>query len=222
MPLRRHHRPGAFEIGVDEAGRGCLAGPVSAGAVLLFPGRRSPADLNDSKQIAPERRRELRTWIEANALAWHVGWATVAEIDAENILQATMTAMHRAVNGLRQNLRTRLQNDAVVGTLPAGFAERLLTAPEPTLSLLIDGHYFRPYPGLAHVCLKEGDARFQSIAAASILAKTHRDELMGALHDAHPGYAWDSNKGYGTPPHCRAIAEHGPTAWHRRSFKWGR
>ncbi len=219
MHLRRHYRPGAIEIGVDEAGRGCLAGPVTAAAVLLWPGRHSPRDLNDSKQVFPERRDEMRTWIEANALAWSVGWASAQEIDTENILQATMTAMHRAVDGLRQNLLLQLEDPMIRDSLPGGFAERLMTtAPQP-LSLLIDGHYFRPYPALKHVCLKKGDARFQSIAAASILAKTHRDALMRSLHVRHPQYAWDSNKGYGTPPHLRGIATHGPTEWHRRSFR---
>ncbi len=221
MPLLRYYRSGAFEVGVDEAGRGCLAGPVTAAAVLLYPGRRSPADLNDSKQVPGPRRDELRAWIEARSLGWGVGWATAAEIDTENILQATMTAMHRAIDGLRQNLVTRLRDGAVAADLPAGFAERLLS-PESPLSLLIDGHYFRPYPGVPHVCQTRGDARFQSIAAASVLAKTHRDDMMRALHAEHPAYAWDSNKGYGTPPHCRAIAEFGPTVWHRRSFRWGR
>ena len=221
MPLRRHHRPGGIEIGVDEAGRGCLAGPVTAGAVLLYPNRRSPRDMNDSKLIPAERREELRVWIEANTLAWSVGWASREEIDTDNILQATMTAMHRAIDGLRQNVTQRLREPSWVDALPAGFAERLLdNAPPPTL--LIDGHYFRDYPDLPHYCMVRGDSRFQSIAAASILAKTHRDELMRALHEDHPQYAWNSNKGYGTPPHRRAIAEFGPTPWHRRSFKWGR
>lgn len=209
MPLRRHYRPRTVEIGVDEAGRGCLAGPVTAAAVVLYPGRRSPRDLDDSKAVAPERRAELRTWIEANALAWHVGWASPAEVDAENILQATMTAMHRAVDGCRRNLLAALSAQAA--HLPVGFAER------PT-ALLIDGHYFRVYPGVPHACQVKGDARFQSIAAASVLAKTHRDARMLALHAEYPGYAWDSNKGYGTPPHRRGIAELGGTPHHRYSF----
>lgn len=214
MPLRRCYRPRTIEIGVDEAGRGCLAGPVTAGAVILFPGRRSPADLNDSKQLNPDRRDELRGWIEANALAWGVGWASPEEIDAENILQATMTAMHRAIDGLRQNLADVCADPGRSVRLPTGFAER-------PLALLIDGHYFRPYPGLGHTCQTKGDARFQSIAAASILAKTHRDALMQQLHRQHPHYAWGSNKGYGTPPHRRAIDTHGLSDHHRRSFRTG-
>ena len=207
--LRRHYRARNIEIGVDEAGRGCLAGPVTAAAVVLSPGRRSPRDLDDSKAIEPARREELRAWIEANALAWAVGWASPAEIDDENILQATMTAMHRAVDGCRQNLQAALHREA--HALPAGFAAR------PT-ALLVDGHYFRPYPGLTHDCQIKGDARFQSIAAASVLAKTHRDAHMRALHGRYPAYAWDSNKGYGTPPHRRAIAEMGGTPEHRWTF----
>ena len=215
MPLRRHLRPGHLEIGVDEAGRGCLAGPVTAAAVVLYPGHRSPRDLDDSKATDAARREELRHWIEANALAWAVGWASPAEIDAENILQASMTAMHRAIDGCRQNLRDALCSDraplSAPGALPAGFADR-------PHALLIDGHYFRPYPGLEHSCQVKGDARFQAIAAASVLAKTHRDERMRELHARHPEYAWDSNKGYPTPPHRRALAAHGVTEWHRRSF----
>ena len=210
MSLRRHLRPGRIEIGVDEAGRGCLAGPVTAAAVVLFPGRRSPRALNDSKAVDEAGREVLRHWVERNALAWGVGWASAEEVDAENVLQATMTAMHRAVAGCRQNLLIALRE----ATLPMGFAER-------PAALLIDGNYFRPYPDLAHSCQVKGDGRFQSIAAASILAKTHRDQLMRGLHAEHPHYYWDTNKGYGTPPHRRAIAEHGPTAWHRRSFRWG-
>ena len=209
MPLRRHLRRGRIEIGVDEAGRGCLAGPVTAAAVVLHPGRRSPRDLDDSKATDEARRGELRAWIETHALAWAVGWASPAEIDAENILQASMTAMHRAVDGCRQNLQTALR--AAGPALPPGYAAR-------AVALLIDGHYFRPYPGLPHDCEIKGDTRFQAIAAASVLAKTHRDERMRTLHAAHPQYAWDSNKGYPTPPHRRALVEYGVTEWHRRSF----
>ena len=207
MALRRCFRPGTLEIGLDEAGRGCLAGPVTAAAVVLTPGRRSPRDLNDSKLIEPARREELRTWVEANALAWAVGWCTPAEIDAENILQATMTAMHKALDELSRKLAERLREPAF-GSLSA----------KPVLHL-VDGHYWRPYGAVAYSCQKMGDGRFQSIAAASILAKTHRDEHMRALHAAHPAYAWDSNKGYATPPHQRALTTHGPTVHHRRSFR---
>ena len=209
MGLRRHFRPGMIEIGLDEAGRGCLAGPVTAAACVLMPGKRSPADLNDSKQIPAKRRDELRVWVEENSLAWAVGWCSPEEIDEENILQASMSAMHKALDQLSLKLDRRF---AEVKTLPEGFAER------PKL-LLVDGHYWRPYKDIAASCQKKGDGRFQSIAAASILAKTYRDAKMLELHEQHPEYSWNTNKGYGTPPHQRALMSHGPTPWHRRSFR---
>jgi len=209
MPLRRQYRPKTIEIGLDEAGRGCLAGPVTAAAVVLMPGKRSPSDLNDSKQIAAPRREELRTWVEENSLAWAVGWCSPKEIDEENILQASMSAMHKALDQLSLKL---IQQLSEYENLPAGFAER------PKL-LLVDGHYWRDYKGMDYSCQKKGDGRFQSIAAASILAKTYRDEKMQALHKQYPAYSWDTNKGYGTPPHQRALNAHGPTPWHRRSFR---
>ena len=207
MPLRRQRWPGTLEVGLDEAGRGCLAGPVTVGAVALAPGRRSPRDLDDSKRVEPARREELRAWIEANALAWAVEHAGPAEIDRDNILQATVSAMHRAAARVLAALPTRL---AAVG--------RADLAARPA-HLLVDGHYFRPYPGIRHTCERRGDGRFQSVAAASILAKTHRDERMRELAAAHPAYDWASNKGYPTPPHQRALREHGPSPWHRRSFR---
>jgi len=209
MPRRRQFRPKTTEIGLEEAGRGCLAGPVTAAAVVLMPGKRSPSDLNDSKQIAAPRREELRAWIEANSLAWAVGWCSPEEIDEENILQASMSAMHKALDQLSLKLDLRLRK---LEHLPAGFAER------PKL-LLVDGHYWRAYKDMDYSCQKKGDGRFQSIAAASILAKTYRDEKMLALHELHPEYSWNTNKGYGTPPHQRALNAHGPTSWHRRSFR---
>ena len=205
MPLRRTRRPGHLEIGLDEAGRGCLAGPVYAAAVVLAPGKRSPRDLNDSKQLTPQRREELRAWIEEHALAWAVGRASPAEIDRENVLQATMTAMHRALDQVHASLTARSAADPNLAARP-----RLL---------LVDGHYFRSYPGYTHVCERKGDERFQSIAAASVLAKTHRDARMRALDGEFPAYAWASNKGYPTPPHQRALREHGPSEHHRRSFR---
>jgi len=209
MPLRRFFRPKTIEIGLDEAGRGCLAGPVTAAAVVLMPGKRSPSDLNDSKQIAAPRREELRAWVEANSLAWAVGWCSPAEIDEENILQASMSAMHKALDQLSLKLDKQFQEPNL---LPEGFAER------PKL-LLVDGHYWRPYKDIDYSCQKKGDGRFQSIAAASILAKTYRDAKMLELHEQHPAYSWDSNKGYATPPHQRALNAYGPTPWHRRSFR---
>ena len=205
--LRRCLRPGTLEIGLDEAGRGCLAGPVTAAAVVLQPGKRSPRDLNDSKVIEPERREALRHWVETNALAWAVGWCSPEEIDAENILQATMTAMHKALDELSLKLAARFE-EKPFSSLSA----------KPVLHL-IDGHYWRPYRDVAYSCQKKGDGRFQSIAAASILAKTHRDAHMRSLAAQHPAYEWASNKGYATPPHQRALVAHGPTPYHRRSFR---
>ena len=210
--LRRHLRPRTLEIGLDEAGRGCLAGPVTAAAVILRPGKRSPRDLDDSKRVTAERRAELRAWVETNSLAWAVGWCSPTEIDEQNILQASVSAMHKAVAQLSLKLEATFADAAALGALPAGFAGR------PKL-LLVDGHYFRPYDGIAHSCQVKGDGKFQSIAAASILAKTHRDALMLELHGRHPHYGWDSNKGYPTPPHQRGLREHGPSIWHRRSFR---
>lgn len=207
MPLARHRRRGRLEIGLDEAGRGCLAGPLAVGAVVLAPGKRSPRDLDDSKRLTPERREGLRAWVEANALAWAVAWASPAEIDAENVLQATVSAMHRAVDDVRARLAARLREP------------RWSAFAKTPHALLVDGHYFHPYPGVEHSCEVGGDGRFQAIAAASVLAKTHRDARMRALDAEYPAYAWASNKGYPTPPHQRALREHGPCPYHRRSFR---
>jgi len=190
MPLAPYHTKGLLEAGCDEAGRGCLAGPVVAAAVLLPPRLRIPG-LDDSKKLTPERRDALRPLIEERALAWAVAVVPPAEIDAINILRASFLAMHRAIDALR----TRPQH------------------------LLIDGNRFIPYPGIAHTCLVKGDGRFRSIAAASILAKTHRDALMKELHERHPAYRWAVNKGYPTTDHRAAIERHGPCVHHRRSFR---
>ena len=187
LPL---HTAGEIEAGCDEAGRGCLAGPVYAAAVILPPDFSHPY-LNDSKQLTERRRDALRTLIEEEALAWAVAAVQPEEIDRINILQASITAMHRCVD----QLRTR-----------------------PT-SLLIDGNHFRPYPDIPHHCIVKGDTKFLSIAAASVLAKTHRDEYMRALHKRYPEYGWLTNKGYPTRAHRLAIATHGSTARHRRSFR---
>ncbi|HMC98073.1 MAG TPA: ribonuclease HII [Flavobacteriales bacterium] len=188
--LAAYHTHGLIEAGCDEAGRGCLAGPVVAAAVILPPRLRLPG-LDDSKKLAPEHRAELRPMIEEGALAWAVAFVEPAEIDTINILNASFLAMHRAIAAL------------AIG-------------PQ---QLLIDGDRFNPYPGLPHVCLVQGDGRFRSIAAASVLAKTHRDELMGILHARHPAYNWVSNKGYPTEDHREAIAREGITELHRRSFR---
>ena len=178
------------EAGCDEAGRGCLAGPVFAAAVILPPGFSEPL-LNDSKQLTAARRDRLRVIIERDALAWSVASLGPDVIDRVNILQASIMAMHEAVTQLR--------------ILP-GF-------------LLIDGNRFNPYPGIAHVCIVGGDGRYQAIAAASILAKTHRDEYMTRLHHVFPEYNWAQNKGYPSAAHRNAIALHGPTPHHRLSFR---
>lgn len=181
---------GRIECGVDEAGRGCLAGSVYAAAVILPRGYRN-ALLNDSKQLSERQRTLLRAEIEREAVAWAVGEATPEEIDRLNILRASHLAMHRAIGGLS-------------------------TAPE---RLLIDGNRFAPYAETPHYCIVKGDARYLSIAAASVLAKTHRDEAMTRLAELYPQYGWDRHKGYPTPAHRRAIAEHGASPLHRHSFR---
>jgi ribonuclease HII len=184
------------EAGCDEAGRGCLAGPVTAAAVVLAPDfaqeLAEKGELNDSKQLTKRKRDQLRVEIEARALAWHVTHVDPEEIDRINILNASFAAMRRS-------------------------ARSLLVKPE---FLLIDGNRFRTSDDLPEYgCFVKGDARFVSIAAASILAKTHRDEFMLNLHQEHPQYTWDSNAGYPTKQHRTAIAAHGLTVHHRKSFK---
>lgn len=176
--------------GVDEVGRGCLAGPVFAAAVLLPPNY-APAFLNDSKQVTARRREVLRHDIIREAVAWAVGEASVAEIGLLNIAQASYLAMHRAV--------------AALPVVPA--------------HLLVDGNRFPPYPGIAHTCVVGGDTIYRTIAAASILAKTFRDERMRELAAAYPPYGWEQNAGYPTAAHRAAIRAHGPTEWHRPGFR---
>lgn len=188
--LAAYHTKGLIEAGCDEAGRGCLAGPVVAAAVILPPGARIPG-LDDSKKLTAAKRDALRPLIEKHALAWAVVAVEPAEIDVLNILRASFIAMHRAIDALQ---------------------------PRPQ-HLLIDGNRFIPYNGIAHTCLVKGDGRFRSIAAASILAKTHRDALMTRLHDAHPDYNWAINKGYPTEDHREALNRIGPCEHHRKSFR---
>jgi ribonuclease HII len=178
-----------IEAGIDEAGRGCLAGPVVAAAVILPVGFQHPL-LFDSKQVKEIDRNALRAVIEREATAWAVGMASVEEIDSINILQATYLAMHRAIAQLRAK-------------------------PE---FLAIDGNRFKPYPEITHETVIGGDAKYAHIAAASILAKTHRDEYMLALHNDFPEFGWDSNKGYGTSKHVSALMHYGQTTHHRKSF----
>jgi ribonuclease HII len=190
MALAAYHIKGVLEAGCDEAGRGCLAGPVVAAAVILPPRVRIPG-LDDSKKLTALQRDELRPLIIEKAIAWAVAEVTPQEIDRINILQASFLAMHRAIDALTQR-------------------------PE---ALLIDGNRFTPYPGVPHTCMIKGDGRYRSIAAASILAKTHRDTLMEALHEAHPHYRWNVNKGYPTLDHRAAIRAHGTSPHHRLTFR---
>lgn len=182
--------PGIVEAGCDEAGRGCLAGPVTAAAVILPPDFRNEL-LNDSKQLTEHQRDTLRPIIEREALAWAVEFVSPQEIDEINILRASFTAMHRAI-------------------------DRLAVRPE---ALLIDGNRFTPYPGIPHTCIVKGDGKMMSIAAASVLAKTHRDEYMRRIAQDYPQYGWEGNKGYPTKAHRAAIAEYGVTPHHRRTFQ---
>jgi ribonuclease HII len=178
------------EAGCDEAGRGCLAGPVFAAAVILPKDFFHPL-LNDSKQLKEIQRKELRPIIESQAIAWAVALIEPAEIDEINILWASYAAMHQAILGLKVR---------------------------PT-ALLIDGNRFKPFPGIRHTCVVKGDGKFMSIAAASILAKTHRDDYMEHLATKYPVYGWKKNKGYPTADHREAIRRYGSTLHHRQSFR---
>jgi ribonuclease HII len=190
LSLLATHTGHLREAGLDEAGRGCLAGPVFAAAVILPPDF-NPQFLNDSKQLTARRREALRTLICAEAVAWAVGTATTDEIAAINIAQASYLAMHRAVAALSV----------------------------PAAHLLVDGNRFKPYPEIAHTCAVGGDGRYRHIAAASILAKTFRDEHMLALAQEYPQYGWSQNAGYPTAAHRAALREYGPTPYHRMSFR---
>jgi ribonuclease HII len=180
------------EAGLDEAGRGCLAGPVVAAAVILPKDYEHPW-LNDSKQLTKERRLELRAEIEKSALVWAVAEASNIEIDEVNILKASFLAMHRAVDQISEKIQ-----------------------PE---HLLVDGNRFTPYPMIPHTCVIKGDGKYLSIAAASILAKTYRDELMEDLAQQYPRYKWNENAGYPTIFHRKAILEYGYTPFHRMTFR---
>lgn len=188
--LKPYLQEGRFEAGCDEAGRGCLAGPVYAAAVIL-PQDFSNDLLNDSKQLSEKQRYALREVIEREALAWAVGVVSADEIDKINILRASILAMHRAV-------------------------AQLMIRPQ---HLLIDGNRFMPYEDIPHTTVVKGDATYMSIAAASILAKTYRDDYMLKIHQEYPQYHWDSNKGYPAPIHREAIRQYGPTPHHRLTFQ---
>jgi len=179
-----------IEAGCDEAGRGCLAGPVFSAAVILPKSFKNEL-LNDSKKLNEKQRQELRVIIEAQATHWAVGTSSAKEIDEINILNASILSMHRALDQLSIN---------------------------PEL-ILVDGNRFKNYKNIPHECVIKGDGKFMSIAAASILAKTHRDEYMQKLHEEFPYYDWHKNKAYPTKFHKRAIAEHGTTPHHRMTFK---
>ena len=179
-----------LEAGCDEAGRGCLAGPVCAAAVILPDGFTHPL-LNDSKKLSEARRNELRPIIESEAVAWAVAWASPEEIDTINILNASILAMHRALDALE------VRPGAIV----------------------VDGNRFKPYADIQHQTIVKGDGKLGNIAAASILAKTHRDELMTALAAEYPGYDWEINKGYPTKAHREAIKRLGLTPMHRMTFR---
>ncbi|MEO5905808.1 MAG: ribonuclease HII [Saprospiraceae bacterium] len=188
--LRPYLEKGRLEAGCDEAGRGCLAGPVFAAAVILPLGFRCPG-LNDSKQLDAGEREEYRVIIEKNAIAWSVARIEAQVIDRINILRASIQAMHNALRDL-------------------------MLRPE---FILVDGNRFYPFEDINHECVIQGDGRYRSIAAASVLAKTHRDEFMRSLHATYPHYCWDQNKGYGTEYHRNAMTAHGLTPEHRRSFR---
>lgn len=187
--LQSHYYDGLIEAGCDEAGRGCLAGSVYAAAVIL-PQNYSHPYLNDSKQLTEKRRMILRKDIEKDAIAWAVGVVSPEEIDEINILKASFLAMHRAIDQLK-------------------------VRPE---ALIIDGNRFTPYQNLPYTPIVKGDSKYLSIAAASILAKTYRDEYMEELHSQYPQYQWNKNKGYPTIAHREAIKKYGTTPFHRMSF----
>lgn len=188
--LKSHFNKGLVEAGCDEAGRGCLAGSVFAAAVIL-PEDYVNEGLNDSKKLTLMRRYELRDEIERDALAWAVGVVTPEEIDKINILNASILAMHRAL-------------------------DQLEVRPE---AIIVDGNRFKPYRFIPYNTVVKGDGKYLSIAAASILAKTYRDDYMDSLAREYPQYAWDVNKGYPTKAHREAIAKYGITPYHRKSFR---
>ena len=188
--LKKRHTSFEFECGTDEAGRGCLAGPVTAAAVILPKSFRNKL-INDSKKLTALNRFELRKIIEKKAICYSVQHINMEEIDKINILNASILAMHNCI-------------------------DELATPPE---FILVDGNRFHNYKQIPHECIIEGDGKYLNIAAASILAKTYRDEFMMRIHEEYPMYNWKQNKGYGTKEHREAIKEYGITKYHRKSFK---
>lgn len=182
---------GLIEAGCDEAGRGCIAGPVVAAAVVLDSKKRPPIPLNDSKKLSESSRIILKDWINEHALDSAVGFVSHQEIDEINILNASFLAMHRALDQMQANFD----------------------------SILVDGNRFKPYANISHHCIIKGDSKYQSIAAASILAKTYRDDFMKKIHEDYPKYEWNKNKGYPTKNHRDAIIKLGVSPYHRMSFQ---
>ncbi len=187
--LKSHYYEGLVEAGCDEAGRGCLAGAVYAAAVILPPDYQNEL-LNDSKQLSERQRYQLRDIVERDAISWAVGIVGPEEIDKINILNASILAMHRALDGL-------------------------LVRPE---AVIVDGNRFKKYGQLPHTTIVKGDGKYLSIAAASILAKTYRDDYMNKLAEEYPQYDWQQNKGYPTRKHREAIRQYGTTPYHRMSY----
>jgi ribonuclease HII len=190
MTLQKYFLKNSIEAGTDEAGRGCLAGPVVAAAVILPKNFEHPL-LNDSKQLTEKQREILRSFIEENALAFGVAFISEEKIDEINILQASILGMHKAIDQLKMT-------------------------PE---HIIVDGNKFKPYQNIPHTTIIKGDAKFMSIAAASVLAKTYRDEFMQKIDKEFPNYFWKQNKGYPTKQHRNSIREFGATKYHRKSFK---
>ena len=189
--LKPYFTKGLIEAGCDEAGRGCLVGPVSAAAVIL-PDNFKNELLNDSKQLSESDRKKLRPIIEKEAIAYSVRLVDHQKIDEINILQASILGMHLSLEGLD---------------------------PQPE-HILVDGNKFKPYNFIPHTCVVKGDGKYLSIAAASVLAKTYRDDFMEKLHDEFPQYGWNTNKGYPTAAHKKALKEFGETPYQRKTFKW--
>lgn len=190
MSLKKYYLKNTIEVGTDEAGRGCLAGPVVAAAVVLPDNFEHPL-LNDSKQLSEKQRAILRPFIEENALCFGVAFISEEKIDEINILQASILGMHKSI-------------------------EKLKVEPE---HIIVDGNKFKPYKEIPYTTIIKGDAKFMSIAAASVLAKTYRDEFMEHISEEFPDYLWKKNKGYPTKQHRQAIREFGATKYHRKSFK---
>jgi len=190
MSLKKHFLKNTIEAGTDEAGRGCLCGPVVAAAVI-FPATFKHTLLNDSKQLTEKQREQLRPIIEENALSFGVSFISENKIDEINILQASILAMHKAI-------------------------EKLIIIPE---HIIVDGNKFKPYKNIPHTTIVKGDAKYMSIAAASVLAKTYRDDFMRKLDEEFPHYFWKQNKGYPTKQHRNAIRKYGVTKYHRKTFR---